>query len=89
MQIGNGVITLLWQLRCHCNPGHNKFSSLSNQEKTWELGIDPEKPYRTTFKGPLIKMFRKDAPYDSISLIYKMFRENDKKNFGLTIFFIK
>ena len=32
-------------------------------------------------------MFRKDAPYDSISLIYKMFRENDKKNFGLTIFF--
>ena len=33
-------------------------------------------------------MFRKDAPYDSISLIYKMFRENDKKNFGLTIFLL-
>ena len=28
--IGNGVISLLWQLRCHCNPDHNKFSSLSN-----------------------------------------------------------
>ena len=28
--IGNGVIWLLWQLRCYCNPDHNKFSSLSN-----------------------------------------------------------
>ena len=28
--IGNGVISLLWQLRCHCNPDHDKFSSLSN-----------------------------------------------------------
>ena len=29
-KIGNGVISLLWQLRCHCNTGHNKCSSLSN-----------------------------------------------------------
>ena len=29
-EIGNAVISLLWQLRCHCNPDHNKFSSLSN-----------------------------------------------------------
>ena len=29
-KIGNSVISLLWQLRCHCNPDHNKFSSLSN-----------------------------------------------------------
>ena len=29
--IGNGVISLLCrQLRCHCNPDHEKFSSLSN-----------------------------------------------------------
>ena len=38
-KLGNGVILLLWQLRCHCNPDHNqepiigsyhnKFSSLS------------------------------------------------------------
>ena len=27
---GNGVIFLLLQLRCHCNPDHGKFSSLSN-----------------------------------------------------------
>ena len=25
--IGNGVISLLWQLRCHCNPDDDKFSS--------------------------------------------------------------
>ena len=29
-KIGNGVISLLWQLRCNCNPDHNKFSSLPN-----------------------------------------------------------
>ena len=29
-KIGSGVIPLLWQQRCHCNPDHNKFSSLSN-----------------------------------------------------------
>ena len=27
--IGNDVIWLLWQLRCYCNPDHDKFSSLS------------------------------------------------------------
>lgn len=26
-QIGNVVISFLWQLWCHCNPCHNKFSS--------------------------------------------------------------
>ena len=29
-KIGNSVISLLWQLRCHYNPDHNKFSSLSD-----------------------------------------------------------
>ena len=29
-KIGNSAISLLWQLRCHCNPDYNKFSSLSN-----------------------------------------------------------
>ena len=29
-KIGNGIISLLWQLRCHSNPDHNKVSSLSN-----------------------------------------------------------
>ena len=29
-KIGNSVISLLWQLRCRCNPDHDKFSSLSN-----------------------------------------------------------
>ena len=29
-KIGNGVISLPRQLRCHCNPDHNKVSSLSN-----------------------------------------------------------
>ena len=28
--ISNGVITLLWQLRCHCNPDLNNFLPLSN-----------------------------------------------------------
>ena len=62
-KIGNGVISLLWQLRCHHNPDHNKFSSLSNTIVVaffpdlclWRRslcsnlgGIDPEKLYRAT-----------------------------------------
>ena len=62
-KIGNSVISLLWQLRCHCNPDHNKFSSLSNTTVVaifpklclWRrrlfsnLGaIGPEKLYRAT-----------------------------------------
>ena len=57
-KIGSSVISLLWQLRCHCHPDHNKFSSLSNtivvaifpNRCLWRLslcsnlaGIDPEK----------------------------------------------
>ena len=64
-KIGNSVISLLWQLRCHCNPNHNKFSSLSNTTVVaifpklcfWRRslcsnlgGIDPEKLYRATLK---------------------------------------
>ena len=62
-KIGNGVISLLWQLRCHCNPDHNKFSSLPNRTVVtifpnlclWRRclcsnlgGIDPEKLYLAT-----------------------------------------
>ena len=62
--IGNGVISLLWQLWCHCNPDHDKFSSFSNTTVVaifpnvclWRhslcsnlAGIDPEKLYRGTF----------------------------------------
>ena len=62
-KIGNSVISLLWQLRCRCNPDHNKFSSLSSTTVVaifpilclWRRslcsnlgGIDPEKLYRTT-----------------------------------------
>ena len=64
-KIGNSVISLLWQLRCHCNPDHNKFSSLSNTTVVaifpklclWRRGlcsnlggIGPEKLYRATLK---------------------------------------
>ena len=62
-KIGNSVISLLWQLRCRCNPDNNKFSSLSNTTVVaifsvlcfwWRSlcsnlgGIDPEKLYRAT-----------------------------------------
>ena len=63
-KISNSVISLLWQLRCHCNPDHNKFSSLFNTFYVMAIfpnlclwwrrlysnfgGIDPEKLYRAT-----------------------------------------
>ena len=64
-KIGNSVISLLWQLRCHCNPDHNKFSSLSNTTVVpifanlcfWRRslcsnlgGIDPKNLYRATLR---------------------------------------
>ena len=64
-KIGNGVISLLWQLRCHCNLDHNKFSSLSDTTVVaifpnlclWRLslfsnlrGINPEKLYRAILR---------------------------------------
>ena len=65
-KIGNSVISLLWQLRCRCNPDKNKFSSSSNttvvaifsklclwrRRLCWNLrGIDPEKLYRDTLSN--------------------------------------
>ena len=62
-KIGNNVISLLLQLRCRCNPDHNKFSSLSTTTVVvffqnlclWRRslrsnlgGIDSEKLYRAT-----------------------------------------
>ena len=62
-KVGNGVISLPWQLRCHCNPDHNKVSSLSNTTVVlifpnlclWRHslrsnvgGIHPKKLYRAT-----------------------------------------
>ena len=65
-KIGNNVISLLWQLWCHCNPDHNKLSSLSNTTVVaifpnlclWRgslcsnlRGIDPKKLYRATLNN--------------------------------------
>ena len=65
-EIGNGIVSLLRQLRCHYNPNHNKFSSLSNTTVVaifltlclWRRslcsnleGIDPEKLYWATLPG--------------------------------------
>ena len=65
-KIGNSVISLLWQLRCRCNPDKNKFSSSSNTTVVaifpnlclWRRnlcsnlgGIDPEKLYRATLSA--------------------------------------
>ena len=62
-KIGNSVISLLCQLRCRCNPDHNKFSSLSYTTVVaifpklclWRRslcsnvgGLGPEKLYRAT-----------------------------------------
>ena len=69
VKLGNGVISLLWQLRCHCNHDHNKVSSLSNATVVsifpnlclWRRslrsnvgGIDLEKLYRATLRERLV-----------------------------------
>ena len=66
-KIGKSFISLLWQLRCHCNPDNNKFSSVSNTTVVaifpklylwWRslcshwVGISLEKLYRATLITP-------------------------------------
>ena len=68
-KIGNGVISLLWQLRYHCNTDHKKFSSLSRTSVVaifsklclwWRSlcsdleGIGPGKLYRATLINYLL-----------------------------------
>ena len=68
IKIGNSVISLLWQLRCRCNPDHNKFSSSRNttvvaifpKHCLWRRslcsnlgGIHPEKLYRATLSNDI------------------------------------
>ena len=79
-KIGNGVISLLWQLRCHCNPDHNKFPSLFNTTVVAIFpnlflcrrnlcsnlgGVDPEKLYWAT----LTQSFRQN-PADRLTQNY-------------------
>ena len=69
-KIGSGFISLLWQLRCHCNSDHNKVSSLSNTTVVliwpnlclWRRslrsnvgGIHSKKPYRATLTESVSK----------------------------------
>ena len=59
--------------------------SLPSPSSDLKVPIDAEKLYGATLKGPLIK----DSPYGLITLIYKKVRENDKKPFCFSDFFIK
>ena len=51
-EIGSSINSLLQQLRCNCNPNHNKFSSFSYTAvvviffKSLLMAIDPENNYR-------------------------------------------
>ena len=84
-KIGNSVISLLWQLRCRCNPDHNKFSSLSNTNVVaifpklclWQRslcsnlgGIDPEKLFRATLTVSIL--FLGDHTIVSFSVALKV-----------------
>ena len=75
-KIGNGVISLLCQLRCHCNSDHNKFSSLSNTTVVlifpnpylWRCslrsnlgGIGPEKLYQATLSENFFRLKKKQS----------------------------
>ena len=78
-KIGNSVISLLWQLWCHCNPDHNKFSSLSSTTVVaifsklclWRRslfsnlgGIGPGKLYRATLRLSTSHFILKIDPRD-------------------------
>ena len=65
--IGNGVIWLLWQLRCYCNPDHNKFSSLSN---TTVVAIFPH--VSLWCRSLCSKKFHRYWPWNTVSSHFHM-----------------
>ena len=87
-KMGNGVISLLWQLWCHCNADHSKFSSLSRTAVVLifhnfvngdvilcsNLGrIDPEKPYRATLKMKHALNVALQQPRDLFNRLFSSF----------------
>ena len=99
-KIGNSVISLLWQLRCRCNPDHNKYSSSSNTTVVaifpklclWRrslcsnLGsIDPEKLYRATLRTRTPVVELKHAEYRKLKSIASVLFAEDIRNYTLYI----
>ena len=56
-KISNGVISLLWQLRCHCNPDRNKFSSLSSTAVVviFQIFVNSDVVYAQTWEELTLK----------------------------------
>ena len=56
-KIGNGIISLPWKLQCHCNPDHNKFSSLSNTLwwQLFQISVYSDVVYAQTWKVLTLK----------------------------------
>ena len=49
-------MSLLCQLQCHCNPDHDKFSSLSNTTQTWQVQVLTLKTVSNRFRMPVRPM---------------------------------
>ena len=51
-KVGNGAISLLWQLQCHRNPDHNKVSSLSNAAvvEIFQIFVNGDVAYAQTWE---------------------------------------
>ena len=75
-KIGNSVISLLWQLRCHCNPDHNKFPSSSN---TTVVAISPILCF---WRRNLCSKLGRYWPWKTVSshLNHRGFREMDPRS---------
>ena len=56
-KIDNGVISLLYQLRFHCNPDHNKFSSSSDTAVVviFQIFVNDDVVYAQTWEVLTVK----------------------------------
>ena len=81
----------LWKLRCHYNPGHNIFSSLSNQDrcKTTVLATFPNLClWRRSLCSNLEGIDPEKLYRATVLSIYKKFHENDNKTFCFNDLFL-
>ena len=103
-EIGNGVISLPWQLRCHCNPDHNKFSSLSNTTVVlifpnlclWRRsvrsnvgGIHSKKLYRATLSQNVTHQIRVVKKYQDFYHCGRWLHRHNSRGFHVPFYSVK
>ena len=104
IKTGNSVISLLWQLRCRCNPDHKKFSSSRNttvvaifpKHCLWRRslcsnlgGIGPGKLYRAILSQNVTHRIRVVKKYQDFYHCGRWLHHHNSRGFHVRFYSVK